>query len=305
MGITRQRSGVIGAGYMGALHCKAYSLLDPQNFTGIYDADPVRAAQIAEQYKTKVFEDVKDLISECDVLSIAVPTVLHNQYALLCVGAGKHVLIEKPIASTVADARGIVDAAERNSATTAVGYIERFNPAVKGLLSLVRNKKIRNIIARRMAPPAARANDVSAVFDLMIHDLDIVLNIAGADAYGVEASGKKIDSAVFNEAVAGLKFNGGITARLETSKVATEKARTITVECDGVVYEADLISRVIAEKIGGRISETSFSGEEPILAEVRDFVSAVNDNRKPEVSGRDSLRSFELASRIEELLTKS
>jgi virulence factor len=291
---------VIGAGFMGELHCKTYAALKDIEFTGAFDADEHRASEIAAKYSVKSFGSIEELISRVDIASIAVPTVHHYKTAMLCAEKGVHMLIEKPITATLEEADGLVKMIDKTGITAGVGYIERFNPCVIELIKLLKGKIIRSLKAVRLAPPAHRANDVSVVIDLMLHDIDIVLNIVDSDIKGVEANGRKTGSDVLNDVSANLDFGCGVTAEFVSNKVAREKSRTIVVECEDCTVKADLIKRVIVVAAPGKTEKfIEAAGEEPIKAEIIDFIGSVREKTSPRVSAKDSLRSFKLACEIE------
>ncbi len=298
------KAGVLGTGFMGELHCKTYANIDKAEFIGVFDIDPVRAQTMATKYSTTPYTDHSKLIADCDVLSVCVPTVFHYLYALDCIKAGKGVLIEKPIAATLDEAKEIVKMINDKSIVSAVGYIERFNPAVIELLNMLKGKEIQSIEASRLAPQANRANDVSVVFDLMIHDLDIVLSIAGSNVKTVKAQGRKVVLSVFDDVKASVEFENGVTAIIVSNKNADRKERILKITCKDCIIEADLISKNVKVTDDQPHPSVVFAlGEEPIKAEILDFIKSVEKKSSPCVSGADSLKSFELAWKIEEQLS--
>ncbi len=294
------RTGVIGAGFMGELHCKTYAVLDEVSFNGIFDADQARAAVMAEKYCVKAYSDIDELLNNVDAVSIAVPTVLHRQFALKSIEAGKHVLIEKPIAANLKEAEEITAAVKAKGVIAAIGYIERFNPAVIELLAEIKDKKIISIETGRFAPPANRANDVSVVFDLMIHDLDIVLAILPeSEASDVLAVGQYHGAPVLTDVEADFML-GNIKVKALSNKVADQKLRYINIRCEDRSYEADLIGKTITVSgICEFPQKTQCLGEEPIKAEIKDFLAAAVNNSKPSTCVEASQRSFILACNIE------
>ena len=288
---------------MGQLHCKAYSSLGEIEFAGIYDEDKSRAEEVSKKYGVKSFASQGELIEAADAISISVPTVLHYSICMDCLSKDRHILIEKPIAATLEQAREIVLKVGQNPATAAVGYIERFNPVVLEFLRLLQGRRVRYIEANRAAPRVDRANDVSAVFDLMIHDIDIALAAVQDDPKSVTAVGEKIGSSVFNKATAEIVFSGGAKAVLSTDKTAPEKIRKIKAVCDGFMVEADLLKKTVKHNLDGSFRVYPVDGPEPIKEEIRDFVDSVKGLKSPRVSAKDSLRSFELAWEIEQKIT--
>lgn len=297
------KTAVIGAGFMGQLHCKAYASLEGSNFLGIFDADRDRAEEVSAKYGVKSFSSSEELISAADAVSIAVPTVLHFGSCMECLAKDRHMLIEKPIAATIDQAREIAANIRQSPVVAAVGYIERFNPAVVEFLRLIQGRRVKLIEAMRAAPRVDRANDVSAVFDLMIHDIDIALAAVGASPKSVSAAGEKISSPVFNRASAEIVFQQGARAVLLTDKTAPEKVRKIKAVCDGLTVEADLLNKTVKHNLEGKFRSYPVEGPEPIKEEVSDFLDSVRGKKTPKVSAVDSLRSFELAWEIEEKLS--
>jgi len=294
------RTAVIGAGFMGQLHCKAYSCLEEIEFAGIYDVDKSRAKEISRKYGIKYFSSCGELLEASDAISISVPTVLHYSFCLDCLSKDKHILIEKPIAATLQQAREIAAKAQQRPVIAAVGYIERFNPVVLEFLRLLQSRRVKHLEAVRAAPRADRANDVSAVFDLMIHDIDIALAAIQGGPRSVSAVGEKIDSSVFNKASAEIVFSGGAKAVLFTDKTAPEKIRKIKAVCDGLAVEADLLKKTVKHNLDGTFRVYPVDGPEPIIEEIKNFVDCIQSHKTPRVSAKDSLRSFELAWEIEE-----
>ena len=284
---------------MGQLHCKAYSSLDGIEFAGIYDADQGRAGEVSKKFGVKSFVSVQELIEAADAISISVPTVFHYGICMACLSKDRHILIEKPIAATIEQAREIVMKVDQGPVTAAVGYIERFNPVVTEFLRLLKGRRIKHMEAMRAAPRVDRANDVSAVFDLMIHDIDIALAAVQDEPRNVTAVGEKIDSSVFNKASAEIVFLGGAKALLSTDKTAPEKTRKLKAFCNGYTVEADLLKKTVKHNLDGTFRVYPVDGPESIKEEVRDFIDSVKGLKIPRVSAKDSLRSFELAWEIE------
>ena len=172
------RVGVIGIGNMGWHHARVLSLLRDAELVGVADPDETRGRLAVEQFNCRWFPDYTALLSEVEAVCIAVPTLLHHRVGMACLQAGLHVLIEKPIAANQEEAAELIQAAERASKLLQVGHIERFNPAFRELLKVVAGEEIVVLEARRHSPNPDRANDVSVVLDLMIHDIDLVLELA-------------------------------------------------------------------------------------------------------------------------------
>ncbi|MFA5097286.1 MAG: Gfo/Idh/MocA family oxidoreductase [Candidatus Margulisiibacteriota bacterium] len=297
------RTAVIGTGFMGSLHCRAYSMDKDCVFTGVFDADKKSSADQASKYNIKAFDSVQELLENVDAVSVAAPTTLHYEIGKACIEKGVHLLMEKPIAATIDEAKELEKALDKSGLVFAIGYIEKFNPAVKELFKAIKGEKILSFEALREAPPAPRANDVSVVLDLMIHDIDILL---AATNYGspelIKAEGRKTSRDVIEDASCAIAFKDGTKAFLRASKVSGKKLRTIRAVCSGILAEADLISKKLKITKDGTVSEIEASGLEPIRAEVSDFLKAVKGNGAPASDIRSACLSFETAKKIERLI---
>ena len=172
--------GVIGIGNMGWHHARVLSLLRDADLVGVADPDAERGKLATEQFGCRWFADYNAMLSEVEAVCIAVPTLLHHPVGLACLRAGVHVLIEKPIAASQDEATALIEAASAAGCLLQVGHIERFNPAFRELTKVVANEEVVVLEARRHSPHSDRANDVSVVLDLMIHDIDLVLELAKA-----------------------------------------------------------------------------------------------------------------------------
>ncbi|WP_348660203.1 Gfo/Idh/MocA family oxidoreductase, partial [uncultured Prochlorococcus sp.] len=181
--------GVIGIGNMGWHHARVLSLLKDADLVGVADPDESRGKLAVEQFQCEWFKDYHDLISKVDAICIAVPTLLHHKVGLDCLKAGVNVLIEKPIAATELEAKSLINASKISNCLLQVGHIERFNPAFRELNKIVQNEEIVVLEARRHSPHADRANDVSVVMDLMIHDIDLVLELVNSKIQKLAAVG--------------------------------------------------------------------------------------------------------------------
>ena len=169
--------GVIGIGNMGWHHARVLSLLKDADLVGVADPNENRGKLATDQFQCKWYKDYKELISKVDAICIAVPTLLHHKVGLECLKEGVHVLIEKPIAANELEAKSLINASKINNCLLQVGHIERFNPAFRELNKIIQNEEIVVLEARRHSPHSDRANDVSVVMDLMIHDIDLILEL--------------------------------------------------------------------------------------------------------------------------------
>ena len=305
--------GVIGTGVLGKYHTKLYKANPKAELVGIYDVMPAAAQAAAREFETRAFPSIEALAAECDALTIAVPATKHAETALPLIEQGKHLLVEKPIASEVADARTMVDAAAKKGIVLAVGHVERFNPAMD-YLETHRTKTL-FIEAHRLAkypPPRPgqlrRGTEVSVVLDLMIHDLDLVLNMVGEEVEKFDAVGVPILSNTEDIANVRLKFKNGAVANVTASRVSAEPMRKFR------VFQTDSYTSMDYAKNSGYIYRKGFLGvgkktlnlcEKNALAdEIDNFISAVAATREtghlvqPKVPGTQGLRALELAVAI-------
>lgn len=219
------RTGVWGVGAWGEKHARVYDALPEATLVGVYDRDPGRARVVAERHGCRVFESADALLEACDAVSIAVPTVEHRAAAERAAAAGRHALVEKPMAVTVEEADAMIAAARRARRTLQVGQVERFNPALLAARPHVRGPKF--IEAHRLALFQPRSLDVDVVFDLMIHDLDAVLDFVGSPPVALSAVGVAVLSGNEDIANARLEFADGCVANLTASRVSQDRLRRI------------------------------------------------------------------------------
>jgi len=313
------RVGVIGVGNMGQHHTRVLSLLKDVELVGISDVNVERGIDTASKYRIRFFKDYRDLLSLVDAVCIAVPTRLHYSVGMDCLNAGVHVLIEKPIAANIAEAESLVNAAAQSHCILQVGHIERFNPAFQELSKVLKTEDILALEAHRMSPYSQRANDVSVVLDLMIHDIDLLLELAASPVVRVTASGSAVRNGGYMDYVtATLGFANGIVATLTASKVTHRKIRTIAAHCKNSLTEADFLDNAILihrqttancladhgqvlYRQDGLIEKVHTSNIEPLHAELEHFVHCVRGGYQPSVGGEQALKALRLASQIEQM----
>lgn len=313
------RVGVIGVGNMGQHHTRVLSRLKDVELVGVSDVNVERGLDTAGKYRIRFFEDYLDLIQQVDAVCVAVPTRLHHAVGMACLQAGVHVLIEKPIAASILEAESLVNAAAASNSILQVGHIERFNPAFQELHKVLKTEELLALEARRMSPYSQRANDVSVVLDLMIHDIDLLLELAGSSVVTLTARGSRASSSgVLDYVTATLGFANGIVATLTASKVTHRKIRTIMAHCKQSLTEADFLNNEILihrqttancltdygqvlYRQDGLIEKVYTSNIEPLHAELEHFVSCVRGGEQPSVGGEQALKALRLASLIEQM----
>ncbi len=309
--------GVIGIGNMGWHHARVLSLLKDADLVGVADPDAQRGTLATEQFGCRWFSDYRTMLEEVEAVCIAVPTLLHHSVGLACLEAGSHVLIEKPIAASQEEAAALIDAASRVGRLLQVGHIERFNPAFRELTKVVANEEVVVLEARRHSPHADRANDVSVVLDLMIHDLDLVLELASSSVVQLAAAGGRSSEGPIDYVNATLGFENGVVASLTASKMSHRKIRTLSAHCRASLVETDFLNHnlhihrrahewysadhgELLYRNDGFIEEVSTTSIEPLYAELEHFLQCVRGRETPAVDGQQASRALRLADLIEQ-----
>ena len=313
------RVGVIGVGNMGQHHARILSSMKDVEFVGVSDINVERGLETASKYKGHFFEDYCDLLPHVEAVCIAVPTRLHYAVGINCLLAGIHVLIEKPIAASISEAESLVNAAADSQCILQVGHIERFNPAFKELSKVLKTENLLALEAHRMSPYSDRANDVSVVLDLMIHDIDLLLELAGSPVVKLTASGThSVNSGYLDYVTATLGFANGIVATLTASKVTHRKIRRIVAHCKNSFTEADFLKneilihrqtnnnslidhRQVLYRQDGLIEKVYTTNVQPLSAELEHFINCVHGGNQPSVGGEQALKALRLASLIEQM----
>jgi len=307
--MTDVRVGVVGVGHLGRHHARLLAATPGARLMAVSDLSAERAQAAAAGTGAEVFTDYRSMIGKVDAVSIAVPTVDHVTVAREFLNAGVHVLVEKPMTTTLAEAEELIALAENVGRVLAVGHTERFNPAVAAAIPLV--KQPRFIEVHRLSGFPERSLDIDVVFDVMIHDLDIVLAIDPSEVVSVTAVGVPVLSPKVDIANARLKMASGCTVNLTASRISRDKVRKVRffqpdmyVSVDYGEQELD-VWRIVPQE-GGRpkIEGGSLPVEkgEPLGRELHDFVEAVRTGRPPKVTGRDGYRALQLATRVAEAI---
>ena len=311
------RVGVIGIGNMGWHHARVLSLIKDAELVGVADPDAARGELATEQFGCHWYADYEQLLPAVDAVCIAVPTLMHHRVGTVCLRAGKHVLIEKPIAASQDEATELISAADRAGVLLQVGHIERFNPAFRELRKVVAGEEVVVLEARRHSPNPDRANDVSVVLDLMIHDIDLVLELAQSPVVRLAAAGGRSSEGPIDYVNATLAFANGVVASLTASKMAHRKIRSLSAHCRGSLVETDFLNRTLhihrrahqsvsadhgelVYRSDGVIEEVSTTSIEPLYAELEHFLACVRGEESPAVGGLQASRALLLADLIEQ-----
>jgi predicted dehydrogenase len=299
------RVAVIGVGHLGKHHARILSLLPGVELIAVVDTNHVRAEEIAAARGTRAAFDARDVAGRVDAVTIAVPTELHRDIALPFLQAGVAVLVEKPMARSLAEADEMIAAAAKAGATFAVGHTERFNPAVAAARPLLRDPRF--IEVHRLGAFPERSLDIDVVFDLMIHDLDVVLSLVKSDVASIDAVGVPVLTGRVDIANARLRFANGCIANLTASRISRDRVRKIRFFQSSaylsIDYAAQKVEMYRLEKGSGPMpsiqgGDVDVAGEEPLKRELADFVDAVVSRRAPTVTGEEGRRALAVAQQI-------
>lgn len=305
------RCAVIGVGYLGRFHAEKYASLQGCRLEAVVDTDIAAASAVANRLNVPWFTDYREVLGKVDAVSIVVPTSLHFDVAKDFLLAGADVLVEKPITVTVGEADELIRLAGERSRIIMVGHLERFNAAILGLN--LRDDKPLFIESHRLAPFKPRANDVSVVLDLMIHDIDIILDIVDAEVERIDAKGVPVLTNDTDIANARLVFRNGTVANVTASRVSLKVERKMRLFMPSAYYSVDFQNRVLTcHRKGDKemfpgipeiLSEESvFESGDALKEEIRHFLECVRGRREPLVSGQAGRRALATATEITSLL---
>ena len=307
--MKKVRVGVIGVGYLGQFHAEKYARMPDVDLVGVVDAEPARLAQVANKLGTRAFREPAELLGKVDAVTIAVPTILHHEIAQQFLAERIHVLLEKPMTVTLAQADDIIGLADRNGVVLQIGHIERFNPAVIAVKE--RMKSPRYMTAERAAPFTVRCTDVNVVLDLMIHDLDIVADLAGSDPQEVSAAGASVITKEIDMATARIVFQNGCIADVTASRISDEKKRLLRVFDGEHMFVSDYQTQkaTVFQRGDKTIPELvphdiSLDRRDTLDEEVRAFIKCIRDGVRPLVSGTEGRRALALSRMITENIEK-
>ena len=306
MSTEPRRLGVIGVGHLGRHHARILSAMPDARLTAVVDTNEQRAAEIASASGTAALTDYRDLLGQVDGVVVAVPTELHAEIAVPFLERGTPVLVEKPMSRTLADADRMIAAAAAGSAVLAVGHTERHNPAVAIALRLV--KAPRFIEVHRLSAFPDRSLDIDVVFDLMIHDLDVILAIVGPEVVSIEAVGVPVLTAKYDIANVRLRFASGCIANITASRISKDRVRKIRFFQPDAYLSVDYASQEVeGYRLVRKEPRPDIQGgtipverDEPLRRELGDFVRAIRAHGPPLVDGAAGRRALMLASQIAE-----
>jgi len=304
---------VIGVGYLGRFHAQKYAALPECELAAVVDPDPEAARRSAEPLGARALADHRELLGRVDAVSIAAPTSLHHRIARDFLEAGSHVLVEKPITVTVAEADELVDLADRNGRVLQVGHLERFNPALRAADAILDEPRF--IESTRLAPFNPRGTDVDVVLDLMIHDIDIILDVVRSPVVRADASGATVLTQSTDIANARLVFENGCVANVTASRVSAKTERRMRFFQHDCYLAVDFHGRRLTVHRKGEqemypgipelvTEDQHFDKADAIREEIEDFVRAITSGTQPLVTGIDGRRALATAIDISEQFGK-
>lgn len=292
--------GVIGAGSMGRNHARIAANLAGVNLIGVADASPSVAEEAGKIIGVPFYTDYRQLLPYAEIICIATPTQTHFEIARECLNAGKHILIEKPFTGNSTNARTLISLADTKGLVLTVGLIERFNPAFQKLIKMIKDEKLIGLDIKRLSPYPERITDADVIFDMMFHDLDLLLSIIPDEIVALRAKGEKIRSKLFDRVVAAITFSSGIIARLEASRVFGVKSRIISLTTEKYLIDANLLNKsiYIRDFSSPTPSALPIKAVDQLSEELKAFAFSVKSKNPPVVSGEDALRVLSLAEEI-------
>jgi predicted dehydrogenase len=306
------RAAVIGVGYLGRFHAQKYAQLPDAQLVAVVDANEKAAKRVGAELGVEAYTDAAQVLDRVDAVSIAVPTPLHFAIGRAALERGIHVLMEKPIATTVEEARALVDLAREKKLVLQVGHLERFNPAIVAAAKRLRTPRF--VESHRLAPFKQRGTDVSVVLDLMIHDIDLIQELVGEPIESIDAVGATVFSGETDIVNARIRFRGGCVANTTASRISLKQERKIRIFQDDAYLSIDMqqkILTVIRKKEGDApvespaqvsIEEDTFDQGDALLAEIESFLRSIREGTEPVVTGEDGLRALETAMQITRLI---
>jgi len=318
--MEKLKIGIIGVGHLGKLHARMFSGIESCELVGIFDIVPENSRAAGDEFGLKVFENEKSLLEEIDAVSVAVTTTAHYEVAKRCFESGVHVFLEKPITSTIDEAKKLVKLASEKKLTLQVGHIERFNPALISLEKYIVNPLF--IQSDRLSQFNPRGTDVAVVLDLMIHDIDVILSLIKSDVKRIDANGVAVVSENVDIANARLQFENGAVANVTASRISQKKMRKMRIWQRDNYTALDFVTGASEMYRLLPLDETSSTGvpfgeiglgekkkrlfyEQPETKEINAlsyelelFVNAVINRTRPVVSGEDGLRALTVANEI-------
>jgi predicted dehydrogenase len=307
--MSKIRAAVIGVGYLGRFHAQKYAQLGDCELVAVVDGrEDVRSA-VAAEVDSRAVADYRELLGKVDAVSVVTPTPAHFEIADAFLEAGAHVLVEKPITETPAQARSLIASAKKAGRILQVGHLERFNAAVLAAEPHLRSPRFMECV--RLAPYKERGTDVNVVLDLMIHDIDLVQSLANSEIESIDAIGTPVFSGEIDIANARIRFANGCVANTTASRVSLKTERKLRIFEDAAYISLDLQQKILTlirkreglpqpGQLPVSIEEANLEQGDALKSEIESFLDCIRNNKRPIVSGEDGLRALETAIRISE-----
>jgi predicted dehydrogenase len=298
---------VIGVGHMGRIHADKLKEMGDVTLCGLIDADHACLTEASKKHTAPQFKNHSQVLPFADAALIATPTETHYTIAKDCLERGIHVFMEKPITATARQAEELIALAGAKNLVLQVGHLERFSPAFAKALHYIKEPMF--VEAQRISIFTGRSTDIDVIMDLMIHDIDLVLSIVGSKVTDVRAKGTPVITSKIDVANARIEFESGCVASLTASRASKKKERTFKIFQKDRYIDLDLLKgRMVAVtrsgKAGGKVEEYQAEVIDPVKDELREFVQAIREKRKPRVEGEHGLRALLLANLIIESIEK-
>jgi predicted dehydrogenase len=293
--------GVVGVGMMGRHHARVYSQMHDIDFVGVSDVDKKMAESVASQCQTRAYADYKEMFAEgVDAVSIAVPTTLHKKIAMDAMDAGVHVLVEKPIADSIAAGMGMIKKAQEKKLKLMVGHIERFNPIIPVIKKSIENSKVVSISITRVGPLPPRVKDVGVVVDIGVHDIDLIRHLTNSEFKEIYALVQSSIAAKEDTAMLSFVMENGVLAHINTDWLTPYKVREINISTKDKFIRGSFMTQKVTEYSSWEnssyiVRDLFVPFGEPLLLELRAFVNSVRDDKPVPVTGEDSLKALEVA----------
>ncbi len=309
--MKKTRVAVIGVGYLGKFHAEKYSLLPNADLVAVVDIDQSKVDEIANKFGTKGYTDYRDVLGKVDAVSVAVPTMCHFEVARDFLRSDAHILLEKPITSTVEEAEELIRIANEKNLVLQVGHIERFNPVIMALDGVLNEPRF--IESIRIAPFKPRGTDVNVVIDLMIHDIDIIQNIVNSPVQHISSIGAPVFTPEEDIANARIQFENGCVANVTASRISLKSERRMRIFQPDAYITLDFQHKKMAvfrkgegEMFPGvpniKIEEKVLEQADALQEEISSFLESVQTGRPPVVTAEDGKRALETALLINKKL---
>ncbi len=309
--MNKIKTAVVGVGYLGHYHAEKYAKLEQSELISVCDIDYQRAAEIAKPLNVEATSNYQELIGRVNAVSIAVPTPLHHEVAKFFLENKVHVLLEKPIATTIEQAEDLIKIAKKNKVLLQIGHLERFNNAVKAVEPVLKSPRF--IDSHRLAPFKMRGSDVNVVLDLMIHDIDIIQSMVKADIKDISANGAPVLSPFIDIANARIEFANGCVANVTASRVSLKTERRMHIfQPDGYIGMDLNHKNLVIHRKGKResfpgIPEISrekqrFAKNDALLEQIDGFLNSIIHEKAPIVSGEDGKKALATAIQISNIV---